>query len=902
MGTPLLSAKIRVPNPQKGLIPRPLLSCRLKEALSHPLVLVSAPAGFGKTSLAAQFLAGLAPATAGNGAHVAADLGLLPVWISLDAEDDDPIRFWSIAAAAFDRALQPQASPFAFIQDAAHSLQPPSELELVSAMIDGALSTGKNFLFVLDDFHRLHSERIMVSFARFLEVLPEQIRVIILTRTDPALPLARFRARGLMTEFRAQELRFDLSEAQTILQEALGEDLLVEHVRAIEDKTEGWGAGLRLAALSLRRRTDRDAFIRGFSGNNRLIVEFLTEEVLVLQTEEIRTFLFASAVLDRFCADLCDALLSSRRLRNSQDLLRRVDEDNLFLVPLDDEGIWFRYHHLFAHTLRARLRVLDPGAEQRFLLAAASWYEAQGDPESAMTLYLRAGSRAEAARILEGIDYFARGEMGTLISRLKELGEETVFSRPLLMDLPGWTRAFAGKFSEATAYIAKALSRLDTLDEGGRRYVQGSFASLEAFMGFLRGDVGVANLKIKEADSLLGPDAYYPRSIIPYVEGSVHRMEGRFDQARIAFLRLESIGHSRGSIWTISAARYEVAITYFYMGDLSLAADTLESALADAESRGAGRFASLAKLRALYADILYERGESSRAEKQVDGVMESAEKGGVAPSLLELYVTNIRLLLGRGRVEDARTVFEKARNIIESGGVLTRTIADMNDLIYRASLAADTEPALRLGRAVLRPSQDCLTERIAQCTDIQEALARSDFKAALHSSTELAAVAQEGSWGAFFVKSMILKFRALLGLGRTEEAHQALETALRFGRPRGYLRVFIDFGGASLVQELRRLQSKDAEIKGCCEALLAVATDAVAVVGSANKVYLAGSVSPREREVLLLLAQSLSNRQIAERLFVSESTVKTHLYHLSAKWKVPNRVAVLAKARSLGIV
>jgi LuxR family maltose regulon positive regulatory protein len=379
-------------------------------------------------------------------------------------------------------------------------------------------------------------------------------------------------------------------------------------------------------------------------------------------------------------------------------------------------------------------------------------------------------------------------------------------------------------------------------------------------------------------------------------------MEGRFDQARIAFLRLESIGHSRGSIWTISAARYEVAITYFYMGDLSLAADTLESALADAESRGAGRFASLAKLRALYADILYERGESSRAEKQVDGVMESAEKGGVAPSILELYVTNIRLLLGGGRVEDARTVFEKARNIIESGGVLTRTIADMNDLMYRASLAADTEPALRLGRAVLRPSQDCLTERIAQCTDIQEALARSDFKAALHSSTELAAVAQEGSWGAFFVKSMILKFRALLGLGRTEEAHQALETALRFGRPRGYLRVFIDFGGASLVQELRRLQSKDAEIKGCCEALLAVATDAVAVVGSANKVYLAGSVSPREREVLLLLAQSLSNRQIAERLFVSESTVKTHLYHLSAKWKVPNRVAVLAKARSLGIV
>jgi LuxR family maltose regulon positive regulatory protein len=638
--------------------------------------------------------------------------------------------------------------------------------------------------------------------------------------------------------------------------------------------------------------------------------------------------------LDRFCADLCDALLdavpislpSARRPRNSQDLLRRVDAGNLFLVPLDDEGLWFRYHHLFAHTLRARLRVLDPGAEQRLLFAAASWHEAQGDTESAMALHLRAGSRTEAARLLEGIDYFARGEMGTLVARLRELGEEAVFSRPLLMDLPGWTSAFAGRFADAAAYIAKARSRLDALDEEGRRYVRGSFASLEAFMAFLRGDVGAAVQKIREADGLLGPDAYYPRSIIPYVEGSVDRMEGRFEQARTAFLRLESIGRSRGSIWTISAARYEVATTYYVMGDLSAATETLSSALADAESRGAGRFASLAKLRALYADILYERGEWIQAEKQVDGVMGSAEKGGVAPSILEVYATKIRLLIGRGRIEEARAVFDRARTIMDSGGVLTRTIADMNDLAFRASLA---DLAFKAAGALRRPSQDCLTERIAQCTDIQEALFRGDHGLAHSAARELAEAAGEGSWGAFFVKTMILEFRALLGLGRAEEAHRALEAALRFGRPRGYLRVFIDFGGDPLTEGLRRLQSKDAEMKGYCAAVLAEASGVGAgsqsgpgaalgsvgadggsgaapdlvgtasLPGAANSV---GAASPREREVLLLLAQGLSNRQIADRLFVSESTIKTHLYHLSAKWKVPNRVAILAKARSLGLV
>jgi LuxR family maltose regulon positive regulatory protein len=915
MGTPLLHAKIRVPKPQNNLISRPLLVLRLGKALSTPLVLISAPAGFGKTSLAAQFIAELGR-TNTTASRTSTDSGgsMLPAWVSLEAEDDDPIRFWSLVAASFERAFQTLeehsiSSPFASISAAAQSLQPPNELELASALIDGVLSTGASFLFVLDDFHRLHAERIMASFTRFLESLPEQIRVIILSRTDPPLPLARFRARGLMTEFRAQELRFDPAEARAILQEALGDSLLDRHAQVIEDKTEGWGAGLRLAALSLQRRSDRDAFIKDFSGNNRLILEFLTEEVLAVQPEEIKAFLLASAVLDRFCADLCDDLLEANFLspglspgrlpssavqaRRAGELLHRVEAENLFLVPLDDEGVWYRYHHLFAHTLRARLRVLDPGAEQKILGLAASWHEARGELEIAMGLQLRAGCRPEAARLLEGIDYFARGEMGTLVSRLNELGEETLFSRPRLMDLPGWTKAFAGKFSEAMAYITKARSRLEGLDDAGRRYVQGSFASLEAFMGFLKGDLIVAIQKAREADSLLEPDAYYPRSIIPYVQGSVHRMEGWFEQARSAFNQLEAIGQSRGSIWTISAARYEVAITHYFVGELSQAAEILSSALADADARGAGRFASLAKLRALHADILYERGQWDLAEQQVAMMMESAEIGGVAPSLLELYAARIRLLLGYGRVGDTQVFFDKARNIMDSGGALTRTITDMNDLAYRASLLSGM--ARRTDHAVQRPAQDCITERIAQCTDIQESLFHGDFEVAHRRASELTTAAKEGDWGAFYVKSMILDSRALLGLRKEQQARKALETALRFGHPRGFLRVFIDYGGVSLVEELRHLQSTSAEMKHLCGAVLAAAqgttTDQVA-----------GIVSAREREVLSLLVQGLSNRDIADRLFISESTVKTHLYHLSAKWQVPNRVAVLAKARSLGIV
>lgn len=880
----------------RGLLPRPGLLRKLETCLDSPLVLVSAPAGFGKSSLAMQYLEALAAAPPDAAEAAQAKPQPRAAWVSLEREDDDPVRFWGAAAAAIELAAADPAeiSPFAPLLSAARAPQPPSARELAAALAEAVDSLDSFLLLVLDDFQLISSKEILDSFARFVEHSPERLRILLLSRRDPPLPLARLRAGGFVAELRADDLRFGPDEAASLLRGAAGGRLSPEQASEVADKTEGWGAGLRLAAISLGRKPDVEAFIRGFSGSDRLILEYLTEEVLGLQSEETRSFLLRSAVLDRFCAGLCDAAIGPAG--GSAAMIGRIEAAGLFLVPLDDEGRWHRYHHLFAETLRARLRALAPGVEAEVLAKAATWHESSGNPETALELQLRAGNKAEAARLLEGIDFLRRGELATLDRHLEAVGEAEIRKRARLDDLAAWVRFFQGRIPEAESWMAKTAGDADQFGGKEGAYLRGSHAALRAFILLLRGRNQEAAAEAKAAEADLAPGDYYPLGVAFFALGAALRAEGRFKAARAEFERFRALGEAYDSPWSVAVARYELGTTAALEGRLGEAERLFEEALAEA-AKGKAPFGSVTKLRAAYADLLYERGEAGRAASQAAEAL-AATQPGVNPNTgLEVYAIQIRLLLSRRELEGAGRFFERAAELEGRGGILPRLEASIRELRTRAALLSGSAeaspwpiPERWLG--------DAAAMGTARSCEIRRLLARGNPAEALAGAQSLADEAAAGGWGRLFVTAKAQEALALAGAGREEEALAALGQSLEAGHSEGFFRSYLDLDGDArrLLSAFVRRREGAGPAAGLAARLLAAKES-----GGAPKPALASVLSARELEVVGLLAEGLSNRAIAERLFVSESTVKTHLYHIAAKLEAPNRVAILARARELGL-
>lgn len=494
-----LSAKIHVPPLPRNLVPRSGLTQRLRESESFPIVLVSAPAGFGKSSLAAEYVSLLRDSRSGPVKHY-------PAWLSLDSDDDDPVRFWASMAASLERASAeafPEHSPFQELAESVRSTQPMSVNELSAALALAVERAACEFLLIADDFHLITSKPVMESFRRFLDRLPANLRVLILSRREPSLPLARLRARGILREFRADDLRFSREETGLFLEKNLGNALSGEQVDAINSKTEGWAAGLQMAALSLSRRPDAEGFIRNFSGSDRFVLEFLIEEVLAAHSSEIGNFLLDSALLDRFCAELLDEAI--RPEGGAEEMLRQMERLNLFLVPLDDEGLWFRYHHLFSQALRSRRRSLRRAGEKEILLAAADWHEKRDAPSEAVNILMRIGEKQRAADILDRIAYsvLSQGERYLLETRIVELGRDIVLAHPELAQIAAWTRVFSGRETETDTFLIELeKSAREAPEEKTRRDLTGAVAVMRAFTALQRGNVPLAEKRRQKRNLL----------------------------------------------------------------------------------------------------------------------------------------------------------------------------------------------------------------------------------------------------------------------------------------------------------------------------------------------------------------------------------------------------------------
>ena len=445
MSTPVLATKLYAPLSQPGVVPRPRLTEWLNEGLHRKLTLISAPAGSGKTTLVGEWVAGVERPAA---------------WLSLDEGDNDPTRFLTYLVAAL-QTVAPDIGES--VLGVLGSPQPPPTESLLTALLNETTTVPDDFVLVLDDYHFVDARAIDDALVFLLEHLPPRMHLVIATREDPHLPLARLRARGQLTELRASDLRFTLSEAAEFLNSVMGLGLSAEDIAALESRTEGWIAGLQLAALSMRGREDVAGFIRAFTGSHRFVLDYLVEEVLQRQPERIRSFLLQTSILDRLSGPLCDTLTGGK---DGRGMLEALERGNLFVFPLDDERQWYRYHHLFADVLQARLMQEQPGHAPPLHQRASGWYERNGSPTDAIRHALAAEDFERAAGLVElAVLEMLGSSQETLYRWLMALPDEVVRARPVLSVYYAFALHGRGGFEAADAHLRDAERWLDTTAE-----------------------------------------------------------------------------------------------------------------------------------------------------------------------------------------------------------------------------------------------------------------------------------------------------------------------------------------------------------------------------------------------------------------------------------------------------
>src|ERR687897_3226601 len=448
----LVYTKLRPSQARSKLVARPRFTARLEREVGRKLTLISAPAGFGKTSLLNEWF--------GSGANGE----LSAAWVSLDEGDNDPVRFLSYLVGALRRTGEEEFSEG--ILAALRSPGPPRMEAVLGALINELADLPGEVAVVLDDYHVIDSENVHWSVTFLLERLPENVHLVISGRVDPPVPLARLRARGQMVELHAADLRFTPEEAAAFLNDAMGLDISAGDIAALEEVTEGWIAALQLAALSMRERKDVSAFIRTFSGGHRDVFDFLAEEVLERQSEPVQMFLLETSILDSLSGPLCDAVT---RRNDGQRMLERLERENLLVVPLDDERVWYRYHHLFADFLRGRLERERPERLAPLHLRASEWFEENSLVAEAVRHALSAGDHERAARLMEsGVGQtWYRGEVMTLLDWLRKLPKESMLRRPLLVVWYAAALMLVGRFDGVESLLREAESAIGAFGGGG---------------------------------------------------------------------------------------------------------------------------------------------------------------------------------------------------------------------------------------------------------------------------------------------------------------------------------------------------------------------------------------------------------------------------------------------------
>ena len=908
-----LATKLYVPRPRPGFVQRPRLVEALGEGLARRLILVCAPAGSGKTTMLADW------ARSGN----------RPVaWLSLDAADNDPVRFWRHVVAALDRARSGIGERIGLL------LGPPTPASfegLVTALINelAAQRGDGEVLLVLDDYHRIDAQPVHGSLGYLLEHLPPGLHLVLASRADPPLPLARLRAGGQLTELRAADLRFTAAEAAELLRESAGADLPAAAVAALAARTEGWVAGLQLAALSLEGQADPAGFAAAFSGSHRYVLDYLAEEVLDRQPEELRAFLLETSVLERLSGGLCDAVTGRT---DSQVMLERVEQAGLFLVPLDEVRGWWRYHHLFADLLRARLQQQRPGRVLALHRAAAAWCEDRGLADDAVRHALAAGDAAWSMRLVErhADAFLLRSEGATLQRWLAALPAGSAGSRPRLL-LAQARLALLGHRVEAAGVALDAAERALGSVPGmagepfepsvGRAAshlanVPAAIALGRTLLAVLHGDAERAIIFGRRTLANLGEGEWVLTSHAKGYLGVAEWLRGRLAEAERALSSSIAQGRAAGQPIMTAWGYKDLGQVQRAQGRLDTAAGTYRQALEDAAATGRTALPAAGIAYVGLAEVAYQRNELDTALQHVSDGIGACRQMNFTQPLATGLATLAWIRQARGDAAGAREAMEEAGQAGPGPGVagLLNPVPAQRArlLLAQGQVAAAARWAQQRG---LGPDDGPGYPREPEYLVLARVLlARNDPGAALALLQRLHAAAVSQGRAGSVIEIGALRALALAAAGQENAAVGALAGALTLACPQGYVRVFADEGppmaallGALVAAQRAEQAAARAVPLGCLARVLGAFGEKPAAPGAGRGAAaavpgLAEQLTARELEVLTLLAEGAPNPRIAGQLVVSLDTVKKHVSHLLGKLGAANRTQAVTRARQLGLI
>ena len=956
LATPLLSSKLAPPPLRAGLVLRPQLTRRIAEGLRRKLLLVVAPPAFGKTTLLAEALhtkgERIATPQFAASADRASNTSPLPAvaWLSLDERDNDPTRFFSYVIAALDR-IAPGVGDHALSMLRSPT---PAPMEVVlGALLEELGQLPSEFVLVLDDYHLMSDRVIHKGMAFVLKHMPPQSHLVLLTRSEPPLlPLARLRLRDELVELRAPDLRFSREESADYLNRLMGLGLTPAEVAALEARTEGWVGALGLAALSLREHASPQAFIAGFRGSHRHVVDYLADEVLRRQPPEVQAFLLHTAVLDQLCGELCDHLIADCKLQigdlsgsgsdgqstisnlQSAIMLEQLEQAGLFLIPLDPQRRWYRYHTLFAEFLRERLAYSAPDLIPVLHRRAADWYAGRGLPIEAVGHLLAARDLDAATLLIERTarPLLLRSEVSTVLGWLRAMPPDELRARPLLCVVMAWALAVAGQFDAVEPYLQVAEAAIGAEDDLAderlalyapytRRNFLSEVLAVRATVAGLRRDVPRTIALAREALALLPDDSVLVRAVVALMLGTATYLSGNMAAAGAAFAQAIEAGRAGDLLIITLFAMRQLGELQMRTGQLHRAAATFQRAIDLAAEyypaytgAQAGRPIPVAGTAYVGMGLVqYEWNNLEVAARLLADGIKLGQQGSNLEILLMGPIGLARVELASGKHATARGTIGEAFDYARRTGVAR--LADWLgaeqarlDLLAgdpRAALAWDRERGLGLD------DQLSYMLEIDYLTLAQTRMAQDRPAEALRLLERMQALAEAEGRQSSVIEILALRAIALSSTGEPAAARKALRRALDIAAPEGYVRSFIDLGPPLADLLGRELQAIEGEGRGgspfatYVRSLLAcfpAQADALTAQGPLVIAELVESISAREQEVLRLVAAGLSNQEIADRLIIGLSTVKKHINNIYGKLEVKSRTQALRRARELGIL
>jgi LuxR family transcriptional regulator, maltose regulon positive regulatory protein len=903
----LLRTKFFVPPVRSNQVSRSRLIDLLNGGMDKTLILISAPAGYGKTTLVSRWLK---------------ETGIPFAWLSLDARDNDPACFLQYLLAAI-QSISPGIGNG--LLDMLQGAQAPQYENVINLLTNELAASSDSFVLVMDDFHLIQSEAVLNIIYYLLEHLPDRKPLFLLTRIDPALPLSRLRVRNQLLDIRADQLRFTHDEIAAFLNDVMGLTLSANDLSAMETRTEGWIAGLQLAALSMQSCNDIHGFVSAFTGSHRYIVDYLVEEVLRLQPRKVGAFLLWTSILDQMCGPLCEALmnegLSGEALTggviiganaegpiDGQATLEALEKMNLFVVPLDNDRRWYRYHHLFADVLRKRLEQQYPQLRPELHRRASHWYEQNGLTFEAIQQAIVANDKERAAKLIEGNGCFllmSGGEVATLLNWTEAI-EFQAEIHPWLAILKGWALALTGNLDRVEPALRdpeQLLTPLEPTDEV--RTLRGTIAAARAHCANSRGDTKSAAKYAQQALEKLPvcTSICSIRSAATLILGDASWINGELDKATHAYAEAIRIGREGGNLPMVIITNSNLAEVLMEQGQLSRAADIYTQSLQMAVRPDGQRSPLAGSVYAGLGRLSYEYNRLDDASQNIHRCIELCRQWGDFNLLAVACSMLARLEQVKDNPEEAQKAMRSAEQLADNHSLsplqsilvnsnlallwlAQRNLEKLSKFIQKSGLTIEDEIPYQRG-----PEYVILLRLL---------LAQGDYDASLTLSQRLLQKAESSQRMRLAVEVLVLQALIFQGRKDLDQALAVLKKALSLAKPERYIRTFVD-EGEPMVRLLHIARSRQIETEYCSELLSGIEVAAVHALGipQPRPQLLIEPLTTREIEVLKLIQAGCSNQEIAEKLVISFTTVKRHISNIYTKLDAKSRTQAIAIGKEL---